>query len=79
MEQIQKDNEERQRTWQEEFEAQKAQLDEGKRVSDNVKVNVQTDVKQLDNEINLVVTVSYIFNIVHAESYYKIWLTKLKC
>lgn len=59
LEQIQKENEERQRTWQEEFEAQKAQLDEGKRVSDNVKVNVMTDVQQLDNEINLVVTVSY--------------------
>ena len=59
MEQIQKENEERQRTWQEEFEAMKAELDEGKRVSDNVKVNVLTDVQQLDNEINLVVTVSY--------------------
>lgn len=57
--QIQKENEERQRTWQEEFEAQKAELDEGKRVSDNVKVNVMTDVQQLDNEINLIVTVSY--------------------
>lgn len=59
MEQIQKDNAERQRSWQEEFEAMKAELDEGKRVSDNVKVNVMTDVQQLDDEINLVVTVSY--------------------
>ena len=56
---IRQENEERQRTWQEEFEAMKAELDEGKRVSDNVKVNVITDVQQLDNEINLIVTVSY--------------------
>lgn len=59
LEQIQKENAERQRTWQEEFEAMKAELDEGQRVSDNVVVNVLTDVQQLDNEINLVVTVSY--------------------
>ena len=59
IEQIQKDNAERQRSWQEEFEAMKAELDEGKRVSDNVKVNVTTGVQQLDNDINLVVTVSY--------------------
>lgn len=59
IEQIKQENEERQRTWQEEFEAMKSELDEGKRVSDNVKVNVLTDVQQLDNEINLVVTVSY--------------------
>lgn len=59
IQQIQKDNAERQRSWQEEFEAMKAELDEGKRFSDNVKVNVQTDVQQLDDEINLIVTVSY--------------------
>lgn len=59
LEKIQKENEERQRTWQEEFEAMKAELGEGKRVSDNVKVNVTTGVQQLDNDINLVVTVSY--------------------
>lgn len=59
IEQIQQDNAERQRSWQEEFEAMKAELDEGKRVSDNVKVNVLTDVQQLDDEINLIVTVSY--------------------
>ena len=59
VEQFQKANEERQRTWQEEFEAMKSELDEGQRVSDNVKVNVTTGIQQLDNEINLVVTVSY--------------------
>lgn len=59
LEKIQKENEERQRTWQEEFEAMKAELDEAQRVSDNVKINVSTDVQQLDNEINLIVTVSY--------------------
>ena len=48
MEQIQKDNEERQRSWQEEFEAMKASLDEGDRISDNVKVTVTTDVRYPD-------------------------------
>lgn len=55
LEQIQKDNEERQRNWQEEFEAMKAGLDEGNRVSDNVKVTVTTDVQHP----NLVVSVAY--------------------
>ena len=43
-EQIQKDNEERQRNWQEELETMKSNLAEGQRVSDNVKVTVSTDV-----------------------------------
>ena len=59
LEQIQKDNEERQRTWQEEFEAMKAGLDAQQRVSDNVKVNVMTDIQQYGDKIILVVTVSY--------------------
>ena len=50
-EQIQKDNEERQRNWQEELEAMKANLTEGQRVSDNVKIEVQTDVQ--DNNLNI--------------------------
>ena len=50
-EQIQKDNEERQRNWQEELEAMKANLAEGQRVSDNVKIEVQTDVQ--DNNLNI--------------------------
>ncbi len=54
-EQIQKDNEERQRNWQEELAAMKANLAEGQRVSDNVKIEVQTEVQ--DN--NLVVSVAY--------------------
>ena len=54
-EQIQKDNEERQRNWQEELAAMKANLDEGRKVSDNVKIEVQTDVR--DN--NLVISVAY--------------------
>ena len=54
-EQIQKDNEERQRNWQEEFEAMKANLAEGQRVSDNVKVTVTTDVQHPD----LIVSVAY--------------------
>lgn len=54
-EQIQKDNEERQRNWQEELEAMRANLAEGQRVSDNVKIEVQTDVQ--DN--NLIVSVAY--------------------
>lgn len=54
-EQIQKDNEERQRNWQEELAAMKANLAEGQKVSDNVKVEVQTDVQ--DN--NLIVAVAY--------------------
>ena len=54
-EQIQKDNEERQRNWQEEFEAMKADLDESQRVSDNVKVTVTTNVQHPD----LVVSVAY--------------------
>jgi hypothetical protein len=48
MEQIQKDNEERQRNWQEEFETMKASLDESERISDNVKVTVTTDVRYPD-------------------------------
>ena len=55
LEQIQKDNVERQRSWQEEIEAMKAGLDEGGRVSDNVKVTVTTGVQHLD----LVVSVAY--------------------
>lgn len=54
-EQIQKDNEERQRNWQEELEAMKANLAEGQRVSDNVKVEVLTDAQPPD----LIVSVSY--------------------
>ncbi|MBO6025095.1 MAG: hypothetical protein J6P83_09615 [Bacteroidales bacterium] len=54
-EQIQKDNEERQRNWQEELAAMKANLDEGRKVSDNVKIEVQTDVQ--DN--NLIISVAY--------------------
>jgi hypothetical protein len=54
-EQIQKDNEERQRNWQEELEAMKANLAEGQRVSDNVKIEVQTEVQ--DN--NLIISVAY--------------------
>lgn len=54
-EQIQKDNEERQRNWQEELAAMKANLDEGQKVSDNVKIEVQTDVR--DN--NLIISVAY--------------------
>ena len=54
-EQIQKDNEERQRNWQEEFEAMKANLAEGQGVSDNVKVTVTTDVQHPD----LIVSVAY--------------------
>lgn len=49
-EQIQRDNEERQRNWQEELEQMKAGL-----VSDNVKIEVQTDVR--DN--NLIASVAY--------------------
>ena len=54
-EQIQKDNEERQRNWQEELSAMKANLAEGQRVSDNVKIEVQTDVQDDD----LVISVAY--------------------
>ena len=54
-EQIQKDNEERQRNWQEELAAMKANLAEGQRVSDNVKVEVQTDVQ----DDNLIISVAY--------------------
>ena len=53
--QIQQDNEERQRNWQAELEAMKANLAEGQRVSDNVKVTVTTDVRHPD----LVVSVAY--------------------
>ncbi len=49
-EQIQRDNEERQRNWQEELEQMKTGL-----VSDNVKIELQTDVQ--DN--NLIVSVAY--------------------
>ena len=59
IEQLQKDNEERQRNWQEEFEAMKAGLAESDRVSDNIKVEVQTDVQQNVDETNLIVAVSY--------------------
>ena len=55
LEQIQKDNEERQRDWQAEFEAMKANLAEGQSVSDNVKVTVTTDVQHPD----LIVSVAY--------------------
>ena len=54
-EQIQKDNEERQRNWQEELAAMKANLAEGQSVSDNVKIEVQTDVQ--DND--LIISVAY--------------------
>lgn len=54
-EQIQKDNEERQRNWQEELAAMRANLAEGQRVSDNVKIELQTDVQ--DN--NLIISVAY--------------------
>ena len=54
-EQIQKDNEERQRNWQEELAQMKASLAEGQRVSDNVKIEVQTDVQ----DANLILSVSY--------------------
>ena len=52
-EQIQKDNEERQRNWQEELAVMKANLAEGQRVSDNVKIEVQTEVE--DNNLNVAV------------------------
>ena len=55
MEQIQKDNEERQRNWQEEFEAMKSSLDDAERISDNIKVTVSTEVQYPD----LVVSVAY--------------------
>ena len=55
LEQIQKDNEERQRDWQAEFEAMKANLAEGQSVSDNVKVEVLTDAQPPD----LIVSVAY--------------------
>ena len=54
-EQIQKDNEERQRNWQEELATMKANLEEGRRVSDNVNVTVTTDVQHPD----LIVSVAY--------------------
>lgn len=54
-EQIQKDNEERQRNWQEELELMRAGLEEGQRVSDNVKIEVTTDVQ----DDNLIVSVAY--------------------
>ena len=55
IEQIQKDNEERQRNWQEEFETMKASLDGAGRISDNVRLTVTTDVQYPD----LVVSVAY--------------------
>lgn len=55
IEDIQKDNEKRQRNWQEEFEAMKAGLDDGSRISDNIKVTVTTDVRHPD----LIVSVAY--------------------
>ena len=54
-EQIQKDNEERQRNWQEELATMKANLAEGQSVSDNVKIEVQTHVQ--DND--LIISVAY--------------------
>ena len=54
-EQIQKDNEERQRNWQEELETMKANLAEGQRVSDNVKIELMTDV--VDG--NLIISLAY--------------------
>ena len=54
-EQIQKDNEERQRNWQEELAAMKANLAEGQKVSDNVKIEVMTDAQPPD----LIVKVAY--------------------
>lgn len=55
IDQIQKDNEDRQRNWQEELEAMKASLDNTDRISDNVRVTVTTDVKHPD----LIVSVAY--------------------
>ena len=55
IEQIQKDNEDRQRDWQEELEAMKASLDNTDRISDNVRVTVTTDVRHPD----LIVSVAY--------------------
>lgn len=54
-EQIQRENEERQRNWQNEFEAMKVNLDESDRISDNVKVTVTTEVDFPD----LIVAVAY--------------------
>lgn len=54
-EQIQKDNEERQRDWQEELAQMKASLADGQRVSDNVKIEVQTGVQEDD----LIISVAY--------------------
>lgn len=54
-EQIQKDNEERQRDWQAELEAMRASLAEGQQVSDNVKIELLTHV---DGD-NLRITVAY--------------------
>lgn len=54
-EQIQKDNEERQRNWQEELAQMKSSLAEGRSVSDHVKIEVQTDVQ----DENLIVSVAY--------------------
>jgi len=54
-EQIQKDNAERQRNWQEELAAMKANLADGQQVSDNVKVEVLTDAQPPD----LIVSVAY--------------------
>lgn len=55
IEQIQKDNEERQRNWQEEFDSMRAGLDDADRITDNVRVTVTTDVRYPD----LVVSVAY--------------------
>ena len=55
IEQIQKDNVERQRNWQEELEVMKANLDNSDRISDNVRVTVSTDVQHPD----LIVSVAY--------------------
>lgn len=59
IEQIKKENEVRQRTWQDEFNAMKAGLGDGQCVSDNVKIGVITEVQPEENEINLVMAVSY--------------------
>ena len=55
IDQLQRDNEERQRSWQEDFEAMKASLGDADRISDNVRVTVTTEVRYPD----LIVSVGY--------------------
>ena len=55
IDQIQKDNVERQNNWQEDFEAMRSELNDSDRISDNVRVTVTTDVKYPD----LIVSVAY--------------------